>query len=1390
MGDLAWETLPEHLRSLANGFHCLPVPDCEGALESIPTPPALRPQQSPKFFDSAVLGNFRWQNEAILADLDAINDESECQAPVAGFITGAPLEKPREEIRVPPEDDRYLVFDADFSQERVVYRARAQTGLVVHGPPGTGKSQTIVNLIADALAHGRTVLMVCQKQAATRVVLERLRKVGLADLCMEVHDPESERKPVFEKIHEQVQALPITVRATKTKDRRHELAGKIAIVKQELDAIARGLHEQHPEVGLSYPQIMARVGQTLRAFPSVRQLPSLQSILGGMSAEALEASCHHAQTVGRWFKEADPLNNPWRDYHPNLHISPATQADLKVILTHLRDLDSRHQEHIDKHAAGRPLPRNVDSFADIVQDLIKRVRHVVENSHGAGPALTRRWLRTIRQENSDRRAHYQRLQEAVALSSQVEACPLDPEWDQLCSPLSRGQLEDLCLQAKCIRANRGRWWRFLIRPFRVARRNISRICPKKGEILLWDAADQLLACLQARELRKELADMIQGLVPGYEPPVSSAGSDSRYPRLAKESFEAAVWLAEQERAYGLLTPLFDELASPRPELRPDQEIQSLERSAQRIDPVRILLHDLAGLESFLRPEALEPARDDILAGESIEPWLNQLAAGFEGVQSLRRLDIDRSQRTEPDRTILNYLEDYELRRNRSEVLPAPPDNLPDGYGDWWQALLKHTAATTWLAACERKHPVLIQFDPEQHERKQQRLGDLLMEKRDLEAESIRERWLADQVAIRSGPWKQLFQLRGPNAKRLRQAVEASLSHGLFKLRPCWLVNPGTAAQIFPLKPELFDLVIFDEASQCPIEYAVPAIWRAKTLIVSGDAKQLPPTSFFSANVQPDDAEEEEPEDAEASDQIVSTEERQFRQINAEFLMRVEDLLDASVGNLPEEHLLVHYRSDHPRLIDFSNRAFYHGQLEAPPARMSGLGGTPPIQYHHVNGLYHYRTNRAEARKVVELLKETWRAKGKSPTIGVVTFNLPQRELIEDLVEKECQDDEAFAARYQQERDRKDDNQDVGFFVKNLENVQGDERDTMIFSTTFGPNANGAFYRRFGPVGAERGERRLNVAVTRAKHQIIIVGSMPIEQISQALAGAAAPGANLTPRCYLQLYLAYARAVSAGAEEQVKRILDRLSNAGGAVQAQEGPETPLEEEVLHEIQKLGYEVHCQVGESGFRIDLAVRHSDPNQGYLLGIECDGATYHSDRAAHLRDVWRETILRSRGWKLHRVWSTCWWYHRAEEVEKLADAILSAQAPENPAVESLSAPHGPKCEPLPDGDVLKPEVAASQQQGCAPSGDPPAHLPGTTDPIPSATRSCAPSGDPATHRPASALDEDKTLEAFRRELRVGWATILERLRLPANAFGMGVRGHMTLREARKVVANIRPST
>jgi very-short-patch-repair endonuclease len=851
------------------------------------------------------------------------------------------------------------------------------------------------------------------------------------------------------------------------------------------------------------------------------------------------------------------------------------------------------------------------------------------------------------------------VQHAQELASRIVKLPLDPRWGSL--KLYDTEVHACHKQAMIILAYRHRWWRFLSFRFRKARAAVQALCPETRGESLWTTVESLQAYCSARLLRTDLATLSHDLVPGIRPNSQSDAGLCQFPKLAQECLDNALGLSRMAQGQPWARGVVDALSSPKTDSSLAELISGVRRALDRVPMVQELLEGLTRLKGFLTPQGLQEPYQRIIAGQSIASWVEAVKKGLGGLSALIALDSYRSSPDEILRNTHRLLEEYELHRVGNKDLPAPRQDLRDEqYGGWWTALFKSAVYRAWQNTYHAEYPWLQRFTPETHASRVQQLRDVLEEKRKLEAETIRSQWLSRQISCRDQPWKRVFQLRSSKngeSKRLREAVRLGIPCGLLAMRPCWLVNPSVAAQLFPLQAGLFDLVIFDEASQCPIEQAVPAIWRGKVLVVSGDEKQLPPTGFFSAKW---DAESEEREaetvDEQATEESVRAHERRMRQLGEEELMQVEDLLQAAIGNLPERYLRVHYRSEHPALIDFSNHAFYGGQLEAPPSRHGPASSKRPILYHNVGGTYVRRTNPKEAERVVELLKSFWLGKGPSPTIGIVTFNQPQQELIQDLIEQECNESSEFATRFEQERQRKDSNQDVGFFVKNLESVQGDERDVMIFSTTFGKDPEGRFYRRFGPVGAAGGERRLNVAITRAKSQIFIVGSMPIDEIGSVLRAEGAVALEFRPVDYLQLYLKYAKAVSDADEDLAKQILARLRRQASPREDDGEVESPLEEEVRAAVEQLGFRVVSQVGDSGFRIDMAVQHPEPNRGYILGIECDGATYHRDRSARARDCWRQHILENRGWTIHRIWSTRWWYHKADEIEKLRRALGKA--------------------------------------------------------------------------------------------------------------------------------------
>ena len=428
-----------------------------------------------------------------------------------------------------------------------------------------------------------------------------------------------------------------------------------------------------------------------------------------------------------------------------------------------------------------------------------------------------------------------------------------------------------------------------------------------------------------------------------------------------------------------------------------------------------------------------------------------------------------------------------------------------------------------------------------------------------------------------------------------------------RLKPCLLMSPISIAQYLDPAHSSFDIVVFDEASQITTWDAVGAIARGKEAVIVGDPKQLPPTSFFSRASDDDELDEDTIED-------------------------LESILDECIASrLPAMHLSWHYRSRHENLIAFSNYEYYENRLLTFPSRYQDQG----VDFRPIDGEYDIgrsRTNRIEAEAIVqEIESRVQNPKLAQKTIGVVTFSVAQQSLILDLLEKKAGESAALDQVLNSESLEP-------LFVKNLENVQGDERDVILFSICYGPDKQGRVSHNFGPISKEGGYRRLNVAITRARSQVIVFSSLRADQIN--LARARSRGAS-----DLKKFLDFA--------ERGQKALDQSN----IFNADADFDSPFEKQVYEKLRDKGHEVHLQVGCSGYRIDLAVVDPDSPGAYLLGIECDGANYHRAKTARDRDQLRQAVLENLGWKIHRIWSTDWWHNKEKELKRLEDAIQDAQ-------------------------------------------------------------------------------------------------------------------------------------
>lgn len=447
---------------------------------------------------------------------------------------------------------------------------------------------------------------------------------------------------------------------------------------------------------------------------------------------------------------------------------------------------------------------------------------------------------------------------------------------------------------------------------------------------------------------------------------------------------------------------------------------------------------------------------------------------------------------------------------------------------------------------------------------------------------------------------------------------------LLKLFPCWLLSPESVSTIFPLKKEMFDLILFDEASQVFIENTLPTIYRGKHIVVAGDSKQLRPTATFVKRYLGNDSDEE-------------------MDLATQAALEVESLLDLATSRFNSTNLTYHYRSRNEELIDFSNYAFYDGKLQIAPNVTKNIGNKP-IERIKVNGKWLGRRNDEEANAVVQLLKKLIKNRRNKSSIGIITFNTEQENAIEDAIDRECQKDSAFRDAYIREQNRKENNEDTSIFIKNLENVQGDERDIIIFSIGYARNEYGKVVAHFGPLSAEGGENRLNVAITRAKEKIYVVTSIEPEEL--AVEGTK----NAGPKIF-KSYLKYVRAVSNKKNKEAQFILDSFKPALPQT-TDEVVTNQLEEDIKEELVKLGYDVETNLGNTNYKLSLAVYDKKIDR-YLLGIECDYAAYKSSDSILERDVYRNKFLQSRGWDIMRVWSRDWWLDKDKVIRNIVKAI-----------------------------------------------------------------------------------------------------------------------------------------
>lgn len=1058
------------------------------------------------------------------------------------------------------------VVDADSSQLRAIATVSQNYDLVLEGPPGTGKSQTITNLIAQALSTGKTVLFVAEKMAALEVVYRRLCAVGLGEFCLELHSTKANKRSVMQDLRNTLDASLQRVEISETSTQR------LPVVRELLTNYINAVHQPYGALKLSPYRIYGELDKVLTA-PKIL-----------FSADIFKVSLTELNDV---FREIDdlieaakiigsPQTHPWREttktfYSENNIDEIKETGEITIEKINSFKIEAQKLESI----LGLP---HLKTFGDI------EAAGVVASTIARSPGVPFQVLVSEAWNSAPPEAVdlIKKGRELVNLRKRIEQNFIPQIFEQEPSEeiayiekKSEGIFSFLAFLDSRYRATKKRW---------VSLRQPSYEASLIEQANEMKSVAEYLRRQDDLKSQKQLGTELFGHL--------WQGESSNW-----EALENYIkWVLEFRQIY-IQKGLKEQAISTATENSPDVSfIQKLRQEALEINS---LLQNFCSLVGWRENYFANAEIEKITL--RIEEILNNLsfASGWAAFESVRQ-KLENSFAKE----ILDWVIGEQI--SFSEL----PQVFRRGFYQ------------KWLSQVVQERPELREFHTLTHEQRvkefreldekilKQNRSNLVGRMRNAIQNNLQQPLIREQMlTLRS----QLNRQRGlmPLRITMRKCLDAIRS-----IKPCFMMSPQSVAQLLDADTAQFDLILFDEASQLPTEDAVGAIIRGKQVVVVGDPKQLPPTNFFAV----------------ASGQVNVQTDEDGLPLFDDSQSILEEVMSSGV---PSSRLKWHYRSSHESLITFSNVSFYDSDLYTFPSVETDAYDSG-LHFEFVpEGVYEGKgLNMAEARRVADAVVEHAK-KNPNLSLGVGTFNLRQQLAIEDELELRRREDPSLEPFFDRSKDEP-------FFVKNLENIQGDERAVIFLSVTYAKAHDGRLRYNFGPLNGENGWRRMNVLTTRAKKLMRVFSSIKAEDIN--LAATTSRGAKL-----LRDFLMYAE----------HKHLDNP-----VISAVNETESPFEREVFQELSRHGISLIPQVGVSGYKIDFGVLDDEAQGRFICGIECDGVAYHSSATARDRDRLRQQVLEGRGWEIHRVWSTDWFKDRQGQIKRLLDLI--EQSRENARRES----------------------------------------------------------------------------------------------------------------------------
>lgn len=1105
-----------------------------------------------------ILGIFDFSKFSLYADLEE-NREAIKDDPFVEAINGNPDALPEptatpsaEELdeQVPPADT-YQILDADSSQQEAIEAAKRGVSFVLQGPPGTGKSQTISNIIAEKMAADETVLFVSEKQAALDVVKDRLDDNDLGRFCLEAHGEKASKKQVLEDLGRELNADPL-----QHPRERDGVVSKLESTRRTLNQYKDKLFYQ-PEGQDITPYeafgIVSNRGHSPRIDSSFGQPTAYSQSDIQAVEEQLESLASYEDEFNR---DGD---HPWQHVtitHWQFDTSESVETTLSEAITTLEELrrtreaaesflDTSLSSIAGLRAANELFTLLVDGpDIDLAPEHLEREFYAREDRLQSLAAKSRK----LTQKRSGLTEHYE---ESIFSTDATEL---------------HGELSGYGML------------RYVSPSYRRLKKRILSHAVDGYQPGIEKLRADTKALMRIDALESELEE--------YDAMTAQLGHLYDGPTMDWETvLDAQTWVAAIA-ANDLVGK--DDLGKLVPKRNDDQTAALATRLKKALSEWETASNDLAEIFD-LTAVSINEADIETATIDAVESWLTTRYETIGELQSWVQYQDTRNDVLEGPAG--RFLERYLVEGYAADALI---DTFKRNfYTEWLNEVYSETGFDSFSAT--EYNNLLHEFrhlDQQQHEYAKAEIQHRVTNRRP--QTELKHASSSEQVTLRREVQKSRKQMP------LRELFD-EVSTLVTTLKPCFMMSPLSVAQYVRHGSIEFDTVIFDEASQIMPQDAISSIIRGEQVIIAGDSKQLPPTSFFQADVEAADGVRED----------------------------LESILDEAATVLPEKRLLWHYRSRTNELIEFSNAKYYNGALRTFPD--NNADDAMGVDFVYVeDGLYDRggsSTNQPEADRVLELVREHLQER-PNKSLGVVAFSSAQAQAIRDTIEEARGQDpelDAFVS---------EDDALEGFFVKPLENVQGDERDALIFSVGYGPDEAGKISMNFGPLNQTGGARRLNVAVTRAKEHIQVVSSLQPGDIDL----------QRTDKGGVEDFKHYL--------EYAKHGEDALTRSDSETQFLQF-DSEFEEAVYTALESRGLDVSTQVKSSGYSIDLAIRHPDKPGKYILGIECDGAAYHSSKTARDRDRTRQAVLEDLGWTIHRIWSPDWASNKGREIEAIESKV-----------------------------------------------------------------------------------------------------------------------------------------